>query len=249
MDTLIAEGRVRPISLRALHFLITAGGSAVIAQLALARHFDPADPLAPEQVDAHARCGKPRTGSTSRKARSYGRTTPERFQWLCAGRWEWWPVSRRGTGANVLGWNAIIFPIAAGNSVVVKPSEQAPISAGLVMAEIAEAAGFPPGAINVVTHAPGAAGPIADVLFDRPEVRCINFIGSARTARVLAERAGRALKRSVMELGGYNPIVVLADADLDYAVRVVTFSAFFHQGQVCMCAARCSSNNPSTRSL
>jgi len=141
-------------------------------------------------------------------------------------------------GANVLGWNAIIFPLAAGNTVVVKPSEQAPISAGLVMAEIAEEAGFPPGVINVVTHAPGAAGPIADVFFDRPEVRCINFIGSARTARVLAERAGRALKRSVMELGGYNPIIVLADADLDYAVRVVTFSAFFHQGQVCMCARK-----------
>jgi TetR/AcrR family transcriptional regulator len=53
LDTLIAEGRVRPISLRALHFLITAGGSAVFAQLALARRFDPADPLAPEQVHAH----------------------------------------------------------------------------------------------------------------------------------------------------------------------------------------------------
>jgi AcrR family transcriptional regulator len=53
LDTLIAEGRVRPIALRALHFLITAGGAAVFAQLALARHFDPADPLAPEQVDAH----------------------------------------------------------------------------------------------------------------------------------------------------------------------------------------------------
>jgi len=53
LEALIAEGRVRPISLRALHFLITAGGSAVFAQLALARHFDPADPLAPEQVHAH----------------------------------------------------------------------------------------------------------------------------------------------------------------------------------------------------
>jgi acyl-CoA reductase-like NAD-dependent aldehyde dehydrogenase len=92
--------------------------------------------------------------------------------------------------------------------------------------------------INVVTHAPGAAGPIADVFYDRPEVRCINFIGSARTARMLAERAGATLKRSVMELGGYNPMIVLADADLDYAVRAATFSAFFHQGQVCLCARK-----------
>jgi len=141
-------------------------------------------------------------------------------------------------GANVLGWRAIISPIAAGNTVVVKPSEEAPISAGLVMAQVAEEAGFPPGVINVVTHAPGAAGPIADVFYDRPEVRCINFIGSARTARMLAQRAGATLKRSVMELGGYNPMIVLADADLDYAVRAATFSAFFHQGQVCLCARK-----------
>jgi len=106
------------------------------------------------------------------------------------------------------------------------------------MAQVAEEAGFPPGVINVVTHAPGAAGPIADVFYDRPDVRCINFIGSARTARMLAQRAGATLKRSVMELGGYNPMIVLADADLDYAVRAATFSAFFHQGQVCLCARK-----------
>ena len=140
-------------------------------------------------------------------------------------------------GANVLGWRAI-SPIAAGNTVVVKPSELAPASAGLVMAQIAEEAGFPPGVINVVTHGPGAAAPIADVFFDRPEVRCINFIGSAATARMLAQRAGQNLKRSVMELGGYNPMIVLADADIDYAVRAATFSAFMHQGQVCLCARK-----------
>src|SRR5450432_3714257 len=66
-------------------------------------------------------------------------------------------------GANVLSWRAVLSPVAAGNTVVVKPSELAPISAGLVLAQIAEEAGFPPGVINVVTHAPGAAGEIADV--------------------------------------------------------------------------------------
>jgi len=137
-------------------------------------------------------------------------------------------------GANILSWRAVLSPIAAGNTVVVKPSELAPVSAGLVLAEIAEEAGFPAGVINVVTHAPGAAGVIADEIFDSPEVRVINLIGGVKTARMLAERAGRTLKRSVMELGGYNPMIVLDDVDVDYAVRTATFGSFFHQGQICL---------------
>jgi acyl-CoA reductase-like NAD-dependent aldehyde dehydrogenase len=137
-------------------------------------------------------------------------------------------------GANVLVWRPVAEALAVGNTVVVKPSELAPISAGLVLAQVTEEAGFPPGVVNVVTHAPGAAAPIADVFYERPEVRCIYLTGSVSTGRMLAERAGRALKRSVMELGGYNPMVILADTDLDYAVRVANYSSFFHQGQMCM---------------
>jgi acyl-CoA reductase-like NAD-dependent aldehyde dehydrogenase len=137
-------------------------------------------------------------------------------------------------GANVLVWRPVAEALAAGNTVVVKPSENAPISAGLVLAQAADEAGFPPGVINVITNPPGGAGAIADVFYERPEVRCIYLTGSVPTGRLLAERAGRALKRSVMELGGYNPMVILADADLDYAVRVANYSAFFHQGQMCM---------------
>src|SRR5712671_4093085 len=137
-------------------------------------------------------------------------------------------------GANILAWRAVLSPLAAGNTVVVKPSELAPVSAGLIVAEIAEEAGFPPGVINVVTHAPGAAGSVADEVFDNPHVRCINLIGGVKTARLLAERAGKTLKRSVLELGGYNPMIVLDDADMDYAVRSATFGSFFHQGQICM---------------
>jgi len=81
-------------------------------------------------------------------------------------------------GANVLSWRAVISPVAAGNTVVVKPSEFAPVSAGIMLAEVAEEAGFPAGVINVVTHAPGAAGATADEFFDRPEVRVINLIGA-----------------------------------------------------------------------
>jgi len=137
-------------------------------------------------------------------------------------------------GANVLSWRAVISPVAAGNTVVVKPSEFAPVSAGIMLAEVAEEAGFPAGVINVVTHAPGAAGPIADEFFDRPEVRVINLIGGVKTARILAERAGRLLKRTVMELGGFNPMIILDDVDMDYAVRTATFGSFFHQGQICL---------------
>jgi acyl-CoA reductase-like NAD-dependent aldehyde dehydrogenase len=136
--------------------------------------------------------------------------------------------------AQILSWRAVLNPLAAGCTVVVKPSEFAPVSAGLLVAEIAEEAGFPPGVVNVVPHAPGAAGPIADEFFASDEVRAINLIGGVKTARVLAERAGRTLKRTILELGGYNPMIVLDDVNADYAVRMATFGSFFHQGQLCL---------------
>jgi acyl-CoA reductase-like NAD-dependent aldehyde dehydrogenase len=141
-------------------------------------------------------------------------------------------------GAFSLAWRTIALPMAFGNTVVLKPSELAPISAGLLLAEILEEADFPPGVLNVVTHAPGDASKIADVFFESPAVRSINFTGSANTARMLAERAGRTLKRIVLELGGYNPLIILADADLNHAVDLAAFSAFFHQGQICMNARK-----------
>ena len=137
-------------------------------------------------------------------------------------------------GAFYLAWRTFLLPMAFGNTTVIKPSEEAPMSAGLIHAEILEEAGFPKGTFNVVTHAPGAAAAIADVFFESPAVRCINFTGSDKTARILGERAGRALKRMVMELGGFNPMLVLADADIEEAVKAATFGAFLHQGQVCM---------------
>jgi acyl-CoA reductase-like NAD-dependent aldehyde dehydrogenase len=141
-------------------------------------------------------------------------------------------------GANILSWRAVISPIAAGNTVVVKPSEFAPVNAGLLLAEIAEEAGFPPGVINVVPHGPGVAPAIADAVFASSDVRVINLIGGVKTARILATRAGETLKRTVLELGGYNPLLVLDDVDIDYTVRTATFSAFFHQGQICLNARK-----------
>lgn len=137
-------------------------------------------------------------------------------------------------GAFYLAWRTFLLPMAFGNTTVIKPSEEAPISAGLFHAEILEEAGFPAGTFNVVTHAPGAAAAIADVFFESKAVRCINFTGSDRTAKILGARAGAALKRMVMELGGFNPMLILADADVAEAVKAVIFGAFIHQGQVCM---------------
>ena len=140
--------------------------------------------------------------------------------------------------ALILSARAISAPLALANTVVLKPSELSPYSGGLLWGEIFAEAGLPPNVLNVVTHAPGEAEEIGDELVENPHVRRINFTGSTATGRKLAEAAGRHLKRVVLELGGYNPLIVLADADLDYAVDATTFGAFLHQGQICMSARR-----------
>jgi acyl-CoA reductase-like NAD-dependent aldehyde dehydrogenase len=140
--------------------------------------------------------------------------------------------------ALILSARSIAAPLVLGNTVVLKPSEWSPVAGGLIWAEIFAEAGLPEGALNVVTHAPGAAGPIGDELVSNPAVRRINFTGSTNTGRKLAEAAGRHLKRVVLELGGYNPLIVLGDADLEYAVNASAFGAFLHQGQICMSARK-----------
>jgi acyl-CoA reductase-like NAD-dependent aldehyde dehydrogenase len=140
--------------------------------------------------------------------------------------------------ALILSARSIAAPLVLGNTVVAKPSEESPFVGGLLWGEIFTEAGLPGGVLNVVAHAPGQAGPIADELVENPRVRRINFTGSTATGRKLAEAAGRHLKRLVLELGGYNPLLVLDDADLDYAVDASAFGAFLHQGQICMSARR-----------
>ncbi|MES2510229.1 MAG: aldehyde dehydrogenase family protein [Pseudomonadota bacterium] len=137
-------------------------------------------------------------------------------------------------GALALGLRTVVCPLACGNTVVLKPSEEAPVCAGLVVGEILHEAGFPPGVVNVITHAPADVGPIADELFESRAVRAYNFTGSSATGSMLAARAGKHLKRIALELGGYNPMLVLHDADLEYSVDTAIFASFFHQGQICM---------------
>jgi acyl-CoA reductase-like NAD-dependent aldehyde dehydrogenase len=140
--------------------------------------------------------------------------------------------------ALILSARSIAAPLVFGNTVVLKPSEESPFSGGLLWGEIFAEAGLPAGVLNVVTHGPGEAGPIGDELVENPKVRRINFTGSTATGRRIAEAAGRNLKRVVLELGGQNPLIVLDDADLDYAVDAAAFGAFLHQGQICMSARR-----------
>ena len=137
-----------------------------------------------------------------------------------------------------LAGRAIAGPLALGNTVVLKPSEESPSTGGTLWARLFEDAGLPPGVLNVVTHAPGEAGEIGDELITNPLVRRINFTGSTATGRRLAEAAGRNLKRVVLQLSGQNPLIVLAGADVQYAVEAATYGAFVHQGQVCMCVRR-----------
>jgi acyl-CoA reductase-like NAD-dependent aldehyde dehydrogenase len=140
--------------------------------------------------------------------------------------------------ALILSARSITSPLALGNTVVLKPSENSPFVGGLLWGEIFEEAGLPPGVLNIVTHARAQAEEIGDELVSNPKVRRINFTGSTEVGRKIAEAAGRHLKRVVLELGGSNPLIVLGDADLDYAVDAAAFGAFLHQGQICMSARR-----------
>jgi benzaldehyde dehydrogenase (NAD) len=137
----------------------------------------------------------------------------------------------------ILGTRAVAAPLAYGNTVVLKASEMCPRTHGEI-ARVLVDAGIPAGVVNFVTHTREAAGDIVDELIAHPAVRRINFTGSTRVGRLVAENAGRHLKRVLLELGGKAPMVVLPDADLDEAVAAAKFGAFMHQGQICMSTER-----------
>lgn len=138
----------------------------------------------------------------------------------------------------ILCMRAIALPIAYGNTAVLKPSEEAPVSGGIRLAEIFEEAGFPPGVLNVITSTREDATEVGDEMIANPATRRISFTGSTAVGRIVAEKAGRHLKRAVMELGGKDPLIVLRDADLDYAADAAAWGAFLHQGQICMSTER-----------
>ncbi|WP_201841122.1 aldehyde dehydrogenase [Microvirga zambiensis] len=137
----------------------------------------------------------------------------------------------------ILGVRAIATPLACGNTVVLKASEICPGTHHLIGAVLREA-GLPAGVVNVITNAPESAGEIIESLIAHPAVRRINFTGSTRVGRIIAETAARFLKPVLLELGGKASLVVLDDADLDGAVAASAFGAFMNQGQICMSTER-----------
>ncbi|MDQ0596963.1 acyl-CoA reductase-like NAD-dependent aldehyde dehydrogenase [Streptomyces canus] len=138
----------------------------------------------------------------------------------------------------ILGVRAVAAPLAAGNTVVVKASEDAPIACALFVADVLREAGLPDGVLNVVTNAREDAAEIAEALIADERVRAVNFTGSTNVGRIIGEHAARHLKPAVLELGGKNSVIVLDDADVDYAVDAVTFSVFMNAGQICMSGDR-----------
>ncbi|WP_223505340.1 aldehyde dehydrogenase family protein [Pseudomonas sp. GL-RE-29] len=138
----------------------------------------------------------------------------------------------------ILGIRSIAIPLAAGNTVVMKPSEDAPISCGLYLAEVLQEAGLPAGVLNVITDDLQDAAIIVSTLIADPRVRLVNFTGSTNVGRVIGMEAAKNLKPAVLELGGKNALVVLKDADIDYAVKAAIFGAYMNSGQICMSTDR-----------
>jgi benzaldehyde dehydrogenase (NAD) len=137
----------------------------------------------------------------------------------------------------ILAVRAIATPLACGNTVVLKGSENCPRTHQLIIESLQEA-GFPPGVVNYVTNAPADAGAVVDAMVAHPAVRRVNFTGSTRVGRLIAMTCAKYLKPVVLELGGKAPLVVLDDADLDDAVNAAAFGAFANSGQICMSTER-----------
>ncbi|MGY5800693.1 aldehyde dehydrogenase [Rhizobium hainanense] len=137
----------------------------------------------------------------------------------------------------ILATRAIAMPIACGNTVILKASEQCPGTQRLIATALSEA-GLPAGVINVITNAPEDAPGIVEALIAHPAIRRVNFTGSTKVGKIIAELSGKHLKPALLELGGKAPLVVLEDADIDGAVNAAIFGAFMHQGQICMSTER-----------
>ncbi|MFC8967218.1 aldehyde dehydrogenase family protein [Streptomyces sp. NPDC057094] len=125
--------------------------------------------------------------------------------------------------------------LALGNGVVLKPHQNTPIVGGSLVAKIFEDAGLPGGMLNVVIT---DIAEIGDAFIEHPVPKVISFTGSDKVGRHVATVCAANFKRSVLELGGNSALVVLDDADVDYAVDAAVFSRYVHQGQVCMAANR-----------
>jgi aldehyde dehydrogenase (NAD+) len=124
--------------------------------------------------------------------------------------------------------------LAAGNTVILKPAEETPLTA-LRLGELALEAGIPPGVLNVV---PGFGPTAGAALVAHPGVSAIAFTGETTTGRLIMQNASRTLKKVSLELGGKSPNIVFADADLEAASRGSVFAIFLNKGEVCTAGSR-----------
>ena len=167
----------------------------------------------------------------------HGDTIPIRGDYFCYTRRE--PI---GVCGQIIPWNFPLLMVAwkwgpalaTGNTIVMKPAEQTPLSC-LRLAELALEAGFPPGVINVV---PGYGPTAGAALVKHPQVDKIAFTGEGLTAKIIMREAADTLKRLTFELGGKSPNIVFADADLDAAAAGAELGLFFNQGQCCCAGSR-----------
>jgi aldehyde dehydrogenase (NAD+) len=147
-----------------------------------------------------------------------------------------------GVVAAIVPWN---FPLllaawkvapalACGNTVILKPASQTPLTA-LALGEIATEVGLPPGVLNVIT---GAGSAIGQALVEHPAIDKIAFTGDTSTGKSIMRSAADTLKKITLELGGKSPNIVLADADLDAALRGATVGIFYGKGEVCAAGSR-----------
>ncbi|MCF8085118.1 MAG: aldehyde dehydrogenase family protein [Deltaproteobacteria bacterium] len=148
----------------------------------------------------------------------------------------------RGTVVAISPWNfplvlsmyKVAYGLATGNTVILKPASESPVI-GLKIGELFERAGLPAGVLNVVT---GPGSVLGDALIDDDRCSFVAITGETVTGRHVAQRAAAKLTPYTLELGGKNPLIVLADADIEYAVKSTAFSAYLHQGEICMSADR-----------
>lgn len=148
----------------------------------------------------------------------------------------------RGVAGLISPWNLPLYllswkiapALATGNTAVAKPSELTPLTAA-ILAELCMEAGLPPGVLNILHGLGGEAGA---ALVAHPDVKTISFTGGTSTGATIAAVAAPAFKKLTLEMGGKNPTILFADADLDTAIPGILRSAFTNQGQICLCGAR-----------
>ncbi|XP_064192704.1 aldehyde dehydrogenase family 1 member A3 [Anguilla rostrata] len=168
----------------------------------------------------------------------HGKTMPVDQSFMCFTKHE--PV---GVCGAIIPWNfpllmfmwKIAPALCCGNTVVIKPAEQTPLTA-LHMGALVKEAGFPPGVVNIL---PGFGPTAGAAISSHMAIDKVAFTGSTEVGKLIKEAAARSnLKRVTLELGGKNPCIVFADADLQLAVEEVQQGAFFNQGQCCTAASR-----------